>query len=227
MERFFIGDMHLGHKNCIAFDNRPFLTIEEHDQTLIENWNQSVCDDDEVYILGDFSFYNAKKTENILRNLNGRKYLIIGNHDMKFLDRHVRAQFEECVPYKEIRIINSEFIDGKITLVLSHYPIPCFNKHYYGAYHFYAHVHNSFEENMMQSIRRQMKDLYDKPCNMINVGVMMPWMEYTPRTFDWIINQEYGSELGCPGELDIALTNLCDETGEYNCIKCKKQLVNK
>lgn len=226
MERFFIGDMHLGHKNCLGFDNRPFSTIEQHDNALIKNWNDVVGDRDEVYILGDFSFHNKKRTMEILDKLKGNKYLIKGNHDYKSLDRHVREKFVECIDYKELKM-RSEFIDGKISLVLSHYPMPCFNRHHYGAWHFYAHVHSSFEENMMQSVRNQMKELYDKPCNMVNVGAMMPWIDYTPRTFDWIINQEYASEVGCPGELNISLSNLCDDTGQYDCIKCKKQLVKK
>ena len=85
----------------------------------------------------------------------------------------------EIVDYKEIMVNNQN-------LVLCHYPIPCFNRHFYGAYHFYGHVHNSFEWNMMERAKSEMKSLYDKPCNMFNVGCMLPYMNYTPRTFDEI-----------------------------------------
>lgn len=40
---------------------------------------------------------------------------------------------------------------------------------------------------MMEHIKFQMEELYDKPCNMYNVGAMMPYMNYTPRTLEEII----------------------------------------
>lgn len=51
MDRF-ISDIHFGHNNCLAFDSRPFKTIEEHDKVLIDNWNDTVSCEDHVYILG-------------------------------------------------------------------------------------------------------------------------------------------------------------------------------
>ena len=48
---YFISDLHFGHVNCLAFDNRPFNTIEEHDEYLIDKWNETVKSDDNVYIL--------------------------------------------------------------------------------------------------------------------------------------------------------------------------------
>ena len=98
-------------------------------------------------------------------------------------DKNVRALFEEIVDYKELKI-NDKFI------VLSHYPIPCFNKHYYGAYHFYGHVHSSFEYNMMEKVKQEMTALYDKPCHMLNVGAMISYMNYVPRTLEELIEVE-------------------------------------
>ena len=48
---YYIGDLHFGHKNCLAFDNRPFKDTEEHDKALINNWNEvvgSIAGDDTV-----------------------------------------------------------------------------------------------------------------------------------------------------------------------------------
>lgn len=58
---YFISDLHFGHKNCLAFDNRPFKSIEENDETIIKNWNNTVGIDDDVYLLGDVSWYNTTK----------------------------------------------------------------------------------------------------------------------------------------------------------------------
>lgn len=182
---FYISDLHFGHKNCLAFDNRPYLSIEQHDEDLIKRWNEVVGIDDTVWILGDFSWHGATKTIEIFNQLNGIKNLCIGNHDHKLLrNKNVRDLFCEITDYKEIELEN------KIGIVLSHYPIPCFNKHYYGWYHLYGHVHNSFEWNMMENNKRQMVELYDVPCNMYNVGAMMPYIDYTPRTLEEIINNK-------------------------------------
>lgn len=179
---YYIADLHFGHRNCLAFDNRPFKDTEEHDMALIERWNSVVGMDDDVWILGDFSWYSVMKTIEIYKQLNGVKHLVVGNHDHKLLrNKDIQALFAEITNYKEIDFGNN------CGVVLSHYPIPCFNHHYYGWYHLYGHVHNSFEWNMMERVKYEMVALYDKPCNMFNVGCMIPYMDYTPRTLEEII----------------------------------------
>ena len=54
---FYIADMHFGHKNVIRYDNRPFDSIEEMDKAMITLWNETVGDDDVVYIIGYFCCY--------------------------------------------------------------------------------------------------------------------------------------------------------------------------
>lgn len=185
-ETFFISDLHFGHRNCLAFDNRPFKTIEEHDAQLINRWNSVVGEADDVWILGDISWYDAQKTIQVFKQLNGRKHLCIGNHDEKLLkNKELRNLFVEICNYKEIAIEDDGIRTG---VVLCHYPIPCYNKHFYGWYHFYGHVHNSFEWNMMERVRYEMAALYDKQCHMYNVGCMMSYMDYTPRKFKEIIS---------------------------------------
>jgi hypothetical protein len=61
---WFTGDWHLSHKNVLKLSNRPFETIEEHDEAIINNFNKFVKSEDDVYILGDISFsqgYNTYK----------------------------------------------------------------------------------------------------------------------------------------------------------------------
>ena len=144
MAYFFIADTHFGHEAALAFDNRPFKTIEEHDEALIENWNNAAGPDDEIFVLGDISWYNATKTNEIVRALNGKKHLIVGNHDRNLLkNREFQSLFMEITDYKEL------LFPDKKGVVLSHYPIPCFNHHYYGWYHLYGHVHISVVWTMM------------------------------------------------------------------------------
>lgn len=154
---------------------------------LIQNWNNKVGPDDETYILGDISWHNVTKTVDFLKEMNGAKHLIIGNHDHHFLKNGMfRNQFVEIAPYKEI-----QFDDGK-GVVLCHYPIPTYNHHYHGWLHFYGHVHNSFEWHMIEHFQQDMVALYEKKSNMFNVGCMMPYMYWAPQTASEIL-QNYAN----------------------------------
>ena len=187
---YFISDLHFGHKNVMKYDNRDFKSIEEHDQFLIKSWNEVVTPVDDVWILGDISWYNSTKTIEIFNQLNGAKCLCVGNHDKKLLrNQAVRSLFGEIVDYKEI------YLDNGLGIVLCHYPIPCYNNHFRGWYHLYGHVHNSFEWNMMKQIQYEMRDLYMKDCNMYNVGCMIDYMNYTPRTLDEIVKANKGEKV--------------------------------
>lgn len=180
-KKFYIADWHYAHKNILSYDNRPFSSIEEMNSELIRRWNEAVSTDDTVYILGDMFWCNTDEAIKVLDSLNGEKILIKGNHD-RCNDRHFKSRFSKIVDYLEVE-------DNGKHIVLSHYPIPCFKNHFYGWYHFYGHVHISFEYNMMERCKREMTELYNKLCNMFNVGAMMPYMDYTPRTADEIIKE--------------------------------------
>ena len=81
-KRFFISDMHFGHANILKYENRPFADAAAMDRTIIENWNRVVAADDLVYVAGDVSFYPKARTKEIVSSLQGRKMLVLGNHDM-------------------------------------------------------------------------------------------------------------------------------------------------
>ena len=175
---FYIADWHYNHANILSYDNRPFKTVEEMDAALVERWNATVTSADTVYVLGDMFWGGETKAVPVLDSLNGKKILIKGNHD-RCKNTEFRKRFDQISGYLEIT-------DGDRHVVLCHYPMPCFKNHFHGWYHLYGHVHNSFEANMMEHDRMLLEDLYCRKCNMFNVGAMMPWMDYTPRTLDEI-----------------------------------------
>lgn len=179
IKKFYIADWHYGHANCIHFDNRPFKSMEHMNAELIRRWNEKVAPKDVVYILGDMFWCKATEAIEILKQLNGTKILIKGNHD-RVHDAAFAKCFAKIVDYEEIQ-------DGEDNIVLSHYPIPCFKNHFYGWLHFYGHVHISFEHNMMLHNRYLFEELYTKPCKMYNIGAMLPYMDYTPRTKEEIL----------------------------------------
>ena len=138
MAILFTADTHFGHENIIKFCNRPFENVEEMDRVLAENWNHRVCANDDIYILGDFCYRNdVSQAIDLLKNLNGRKHLIAGNHDMKYLkNQEFREQFVEVEYMLTISVDNTR-------IVLCHYPIAEWDGFFRGTYHIYGHIHNA------------------------------------------------------------------------------------
>lgn len=184
---FYIADMHFGHKNVIRYDNRPFDSIEEMDKAMITLWNETVGDNDVVYILGDFSWYKEEKTAFILGCLKGHKVLIKGNHD--HISPKVARHFDRICEYAEIK-------DGEEKVVMSHYPMPFWNGQHINSIHLYGHVHNSHQYNYCLSIEKELRKLQDIPMRMFNVGCMMTYMNYIPRTLNEILESKGGTEDG-------------------------------
>ena len=138
---FFTSDTHFNHKAIIGFCNRPWKSIEEHDQALIENWNSVVSPDDTVFHLGDFVFGGFPKWKEIVEQLNGHIYLIRGNHDDKQMTAGIQTLFEDCL--YQARIL----VDGR-TVYLNHFPFLCFGhgdpKIYKDSYsiQLFGHIHS-------------------------------------------------------------------------------------
>lgn len=78
---FLISDTHFSHNNVIQYEYRPFKDTDEMDNYMIENWNDTISENDLVFHLGDVILSGAKRAEEVLTKLNGRKILILGNHD--------------------------------------------------------------------------------------------------------------------------------------------------
>ena len=97
---YFIADTHFSEGNIIQYENRPFADVSEMDQELLSRWNSIVKKDDEVYVLGDFGAEG--KEEFILNQLNGKKFLIKGNHDVKSNQYYRDAGFEEVYDHPVI-----------------------------------------------------------------------------------------------------------------------------
>lgn len=108
---YFTSDTHFNHANIIGFCSRPFKNVNEMNETLIANWNRVVGVDDIVFHLGDFCLGGSAEWTNVLNRLNGKIYLIVGNHDMKNLRQSYYDRFEEIVMQKHIeRLVSRRFI---------------------------------------------------------------------------------------------------------------------
>src|SRR5687768_11915000 len=94
-ETFFTSDIHFGHKNILRYnpDTRPYESVEDMTEKIIEDWNKTVRCSDTIYILGDVSFFKAEESAKVLRRAQGKKILIRGNHDNKNM---LNKDFREC-----------------------------------------------------------------------------------------------------------------------------------
>lgn len=179
MRKFYISDWHYGHGNIIRLDNRPFSSVEEMNKTLVDNWNRVVTNADTVYVVGDMFWCKSAESVEVLKRLKGNKFLIKGNHD-RSNDNTFKKQFVKITEYMEVE-------DNGNKIVLCHYPIPCFKNHFYGWKHFYGHVHTTKEYELTKEFQQKSIAMLKAPCDMYNIGAMMPWMDYTPRTAEEII----------------------------------------
>lgn len=174
---YYIADLHVGHENVIKHDGRPFKDSAQMMQQIIHRWNNTVSYNDDVYILGDFAWKNPVGLE-VLSQLSGRKYLILGNHDRP--SQEMKMYFEWI---KDIAVVE----DCGTEVVLCHYPIAHWKNQYRGAVHLYGHIHNTKDHIAFERYREICSDL-EIPFECYNVGCMMPYMNYTPRTLAEIRN---------------------------------------
>lgn len=144
---FLISDTHFSHKRILEFRRkddpsqfmRPFDSLEHMNETLVDNWNADVGDNDVVYHLGDFSFGGKHNIAQFARRLKGRIRFIMGNHDYNAKD--YIDHFEEILgtPYK--------IKTGKGVLLLTHAPMHLGREDYHHAEHglivnVHGHIHD-------------------------------------------------------------------------------------
>lgn len=199
MANFYTSDLHIFHKNVTKqgtnFDSRNFNNLDEMHEIILNNWNSTITNGDCVFILGDMCWKHNDESIALVSQLKGIKTLILGNHD-NVSDLRYRNLFSEIISYKEI----TDNVKGKnYGVVLSHYPIMFWNKMRqinndgsprYKNYNIllYGHTHNSNEEILYQQFLKYVNDNFGYGAMAFNVGCMMPYMNYIPRTLEEIIS---------------------------------------
>lgn len=171
---FFTSDTHFFHDNVIEFCKRPFTDVYHMNWMLVQNWNARVGPEDTVYHLGDLSFkrqYKAEEIKEILRVLNGKKYLVPGNHDYPNPQQYEEF-FEILPPYVNL-------LTQGMTIQLGHMPPETIDSMgklrplVVGADYFLCgHVHSA----------------WGRRGNVINCGVDV--RDYAPTTLEELIASE-------------------------------------
>ncbi|NIQ80602.1 MAG: phosphoesterase [Anaerolineae bacterium] len=141
MTAWFTSDTHYGHENIIKHANRPFASVQEMDEVMIQRWNSRVKKGDVVYHLGDFSWHKQQSVnELILRRLNGQKFLVHGNHDYKNQAIMKSQSFVQITPYKEIKVEGQK-------IILFHYACKVWNGSHRGSWQLFGHSHGTLERD--------------------------------------------------------------------------------
>jgi calcineurin-like phosphoesterase family protein len=143
---YFTADPHYYHRGILKYcPDRPWTDVGLMNDALVELWNKTVPADAHVFCVGDMFFAGAAKALPIMATLNGRKYLIKGNHDAG-MNQHVQGMFEWVKDYHEMKVLDSRGVPLWINLF--HYPLATWNRMHYGSWMLHGHTHGGTEPNM-------------------------------------------------------------------------------
>lgn len=164
IKTWFTSDHHFGHANILQYEDkhRPFASVNEMNEALIEAWNNIVNQKDIVYHLGDFCF--GRKNIAIAGRLNGKKRLIMGNHDVYPVQEYLQYfdRVHGCLYYKNC--------------ILTH--IPVHPNHARALINIHGHLHSK---------------ITDKAPNLCYVNVSVEQTELKPISFDEVQLRAYKS----------------------------------
>lgn len=157
MDIWFTSDLHLGHKNVLEFQGRPFESIEEMNGALITAINRNAKANDILYILGDVAYRNEggfTAAANMISTLRCKKIrLVLGNHDADYAKQWARSGlFESVTRFEEF---NARGFGYQANLTLCHYPLLQWNRSRHNgkkdsipSIMVHGHVHGGYEGNV-------------------------------------------------------------------------------
>lgn len=176
---YFTADTHFGHANIIQYTNRPFDGVGQMDDVLIANWNHVVGPNDHVYHLGDFALSNVTHCSRILNRLNGKIFLIKGNHEKTALA--CEDHFEWVKDYHELHVPHPNGKGGKQMIVLSHYAMRVWNASHKGSWQLYGHSHGTLPDDPNLLAFDAGVDCHGySPISLHQVGKIMEKKTWTP-----------------------------------------------
>jgi calcineurin-like phosphoesterase family protein len=171
LANYWTGDQHYGHDEIIFHCRRPFRNNQIMTREIVKRYNSIVKEDDTVYHLGDFAFAGPDRSsyiEGLLRRLNGKHILILGNHERIDPFSLVGAGFQSVHTSLIIK-------EQGYTIVMAHDPSiwNCISNMNPLPIFIHAHIHN-----VWKSITKK---------KMINVGVDV-W-DFYPVSFKEILKE--------------------------------------
>ena len=169
---FLASDHHFRHRKIVEeFGRTHFTTIDQHDQHILERHNSTVGENDICIFLGDV-FLKTGNVEDykFLENFNGKKYLVLGNHDSPARVKEFQKYFSKIMAYHTLGKMDNR----KADIILSHLPVhPCnFDDR------FKANIHGHLHDEVVCDKNGNEDERY--------VSVCMEHIDYTPVEFEEI-----------------------------------------
>lgn len=193
MSIWFSADCHFNHKNIIEYCNRPYASVKEMNKALIDNWNSVVAPEDTVWVIGDMFMGSWKNISEIVPQLNGDIYLVIGNHDSKHRQEEMAkagihiyeaqiAGFHHVQEVIPMAIHNFGEIEDKsyetVREAIRNNPVDPVDIEGKDVIWLYGHIH----DNAPAGIQKEEHGVYS-----FHVGV--DTNNYTPVSWDYIVEQ--------------------------------------
>lgn len=178
VRKFYISDSHFGHEAIIGHCSRPFPSTSAMDDAMIDAWNSVVCNQDLVYHLGDFSVPDIQYADYIFSRLNGRKILVLGNHDEcrpGRIAKHIEGLPWDRPPVQTMSTTDTTADGKKVTVFLSHYAHRTWPGAHHGSYHFYGHCHGSIPHvGNSRDVGVDLEDVAFKPRTFVELTKCLP-----------------------------------------------------
>ena len=89
MAIWLTSDLHLGHDREFIWGARGFKSIDEMNTAIINRWNSTVNEDDDIYVLGDLAL-GDKTNIDLIKQLKGKIHIVLGNHDISSREKLYR-----------------------------------------------------------------------------------------------------------------------------------------
>ena len=174
---YFTSDEHYGHRNIINYCNRPFSSIEEMDETIIQNHNNIVTSQDTVIHIGDFCLASRKYEyvkQEYIKKLTGNHIFIPGSHDY-WLKRD---------PVRQSHIWQKSI--NKQQVICCHYPMLTWPASHWGSWLLFGHSHGK-TNGVGKSIDVGVDVRRFKPISFEQIAEMM---KYKPNNVNQMKNVE-------------------------------------
>jgi calcineurin-like phosphoesterase family protein len=175
---FFTSDHHFNHHRICDYAFRPFSSVDEMDEAMIQRWNDVVKRNDVVYHLGDFTLNDNALP--YLSRLNGNIHFVVPDfhHDQRWLKNRPLLKNVTYLPPIYALNVNKE----NVIYILCHYPMAIWDRQHYGAWHLHGHIHNKeftlpgFAMNVNVEFHNYYPVSYDEvKMHMINLGWYPGW----------------------------------------------------
>lgn len=158
---WFTSDTHYNHSNiCAATTNwaispedyrvRDFKTLDQMNDTLVNNINHLIREDDILIHLGDWSFGGFESIAEFRNRIVCKNvHIVLGNHDHHILNNknNIQTLFTSVHQYLFLSVslpqVSRNQKTDKYNFVCMHYPIASWQDMNHGAIHLHGHTHLS------------------------------------------------------------------------------------